>query len=81
MEIFTDGSHSLKPRMSGVGAVIISNGREYEIGSSTNKCENNNVAEVMAMARIFQENGIIPIIFGPTTAARSYWYNEYRITY
>ena len=42
---------------------------------------NDNVAEVMAMARVFQENGIIPIIFGPTTAARSSWYNEYRITY
>lgn len=62
MEIFTDGSHSLKPRMSGVGAVIISNGCEYEIGSSTNKCENNNVAEVMAIAfaiKYIRENGIL----------------------
>lgn len=62
MEIFTDGSHSLKPRMSGVGAVIISNGREYEIGASTNKCENNNVAEVMAIAfaiKFIKESNIL----------------------
>ena len=30
MEIYTDGSHSLKPRMSGVGAVILNNGKEYK---------------------------------------------------
>lgn len=50
MEIFTDGSHSLNPKMSGVGAVIIDNGREYEVGTYTEKCANNNVAEVMAIA-------------------------------
>ena len=50
MEIYTDGSHSLKPRMSGVGVVIIDNGREHQIGAYTNKCVDNNVAEVMAIA-------------------------------
>lgn len=50
MEIFTDGSHSLKPRMSGVGAVILNNGNEHQIGAYTDKCVDNNVAEVVAIA-------------------------------
>lgn len=50
MEIFTDGSHSLKPRMSGVGAVILNNGHEHQIGAYTDKCVDNNVAEVVAIA-------------------------------
>lgn len=50
MEIFTDGSHSLKPRMSGVGAVILNNGYEHQIGAYTDKCVDNNVAEVVAIA-------------------------------
>lgn len=50
MEIFTDGSHSLNPKMSGVGAVIIDSGKEWEIGTYTEKCNNNNEAEVMAIA-------------------------------
>lgn len=62
MEIYTDGSHSLKPRMSGVGVVIIDNGRIYQIGAYTNKCVDNNVAEVMAIAfaiKYISDNKII----------------------
>lgn len=50
MEIYTDGSHSLKPRMSGVGVVILNNGQEHHIGGYTDKCVDNNVAEVVAIA-------------------------------
>lgn len=50
MEIFTDGSHSLNPKMSGVGAVIIDGKNEWEIGTYTEKCRDNNEAEVMAIA-------------------------------
>ena len=50
MEIYTDGSHSLKPRMSGVGAVILNNGKEHQIGGYTDRCADNNVAEVIAIA-------------------------------
>ena len=50
MEIFTDGSHSVKPQISGIGAVVINNKKEYYIGCYTSKCVDNNVAEVIAIA-------------------------------
>lgn len=50
MLIFTDGSHSMKPRMSGLGAVIIHNDNEHQIGTYSDKCRDNNVAEMAAIA-------------------------------
>lgn len=50
MLIFTDGSHSMKPRMSGLGAVIIHNDKEHQIGTYSDKCRDNNVAEMAAIA-------------------------------
>ena len=50
MLVFTDGSHSLKPRVSGLGAVIIYNNQEYCIGTYSEKCRDNNVAEIAAIA-------------------------------
>ena len=50
MQVYTDGSHSIKPRLSGYGAVIISEGKEYQIGGYNQKCLDNNVAEIMAIA-------------------------------
>ena len=52
-----------------------------EYFSNDQSSENDNVAEVTAIARLCQQNGIIPIIFGPTTAAKSYWFNEFRMGY
>ena len=52
-----------------------------EYFSNDQSSDNDNVAEVTAIARLCQQNGIIPIIFGPTTAAKSYWYNQYRMGY
>lgn len=54
MIIFTDGSHSLKPRMSGFGAVLLYKGREHTFGTYTNKCRDNNVAEIAAIAMAIQ---------------------------
>ena len=54
MLIFTDGSHSTKPRMSGLGAVILFNNREHTFGTYTNKCRDNNVAEIAAIAMAVQ---------------------------
>lgn len=50
-----------------------------EYFSNDQSSDNDNVAEVTAIARVCQNNGIIPIILGPTTSAKSYWYNQYRI--
>ena len=50
MLVFTDGSHSLKPRMSGLGAVIISGDKEHHIGAYNDECRDNNVAELAAIA-------------------------------
>lgn len=50
MEIYTDGSHSLKPRMSGIGVVILNQGQEHRIGCYTSECLDNNIAEVVAIA-------------------------------
>lgn len=50
MLIFTDASHGYKPLMSGIGAIIIDQTKEYQIGAYTNKCKDNNIAEVSAIA-------------------------------
>ena len=52
-----------------------------EYFSNDQSSDNDNVAEVTAIARLCQQNGIIPIIFGPTTASKSYWFNEFRMGY
>jgi len=49
MLVFTDASHSPKPRMSGLGAVIILNDKEFKIGSYIKDCRDNNVAEMAAI--------------------------------
>ena len=54
MIIFTDGSHSTKPRMSGLGAVILYKDREHSFGTYTNQCRDNNVAEIAAIAMAIQ---------------------------
>lgn len=62
MIIFTDGSHSTKPRMSGLGAVILYKDREHTFGTYTNKCRDNNVAEIAAIAmavQYIQDNKIV----------------------
>lgn len=50
MLIFTDGSFSRKPKMAGMGAIIVHKNNEFTIGGYSNKCEDNNVAEVAAIA-------------------------------
>lgn len=50
MEIYTDGSHTRKPRISGVGVVILDRGKEFRVGAFSNKCLDNNVAEIMGVA-------------------------------
>ena len=51
MLVFTDASFSRKPSISGCGIVILDkNNKEYQFGSSSRKCKNNNVAEVLAIA-------------------------------
>jgi len=54
MIIFTDGSHSTKPQMSGFGAVILYKGREHRFGTYSEKCRDNNVAEIAAIAMAIQ---------------------------
>lgn len=54
MIIFTDGSHSTKPQMSGFGAVIIYKGREHRFGTYSELCRDNNVAEIGAIAMAVQ---------------------------
>lgn len=77
MLIFTDGSHSLKPRMSGLGAVIIHNNHEISIGGYSTDCRDNNVAEMAAIAmacKFVKENNYkaktISIISDSETALR-----------
>lgn len=50
MLMFTDASHSNKPLMSGVGMILIDKHKEYNAGAYTNKCKDNNIAEVAAVA-------------------------------
>lgn len=50
MLIFTDGSYSKKPNMCGLGAVILYNNEQIKIGSYNNKCNDNNIAEIAAIA-------------------------------
>lgn len=62
MLIFTDGSHSLKPRMSGFGAVLIYKDKEHTFGTYSNQCRDNNVAEIAAIAmaiQYIQDNRIV----------------------
>lgn len=81
MIIFTDGSHSTKPRMSGLGAVILYKDREHSFGTYTNQCRDNNVAEVAAIAMAIQyinnnkivdrmEDNTITIVSDSETALR-----------
>lgn len=49
MLVFTDASHSTKPRMSGLGVVIINEGKEQTFGTYTQYCKDNNVAEIAAI--------------------------------
>ena len=51
MIVYTDGSFGRKPRMGAYGAVIVTkDGKEYRIGGHTDKCKDNNVAEVYGIA-------------------------------
>lgn len=62
MEVFTDGSHSRKPIMSGVGVIILHGDSEYPVGAFTSKCMDNNVAEVAAIAfaiKFIQNNKVL----------------------
>ncbi len=54
MLVFTDGSHSRKPKMSGMGAVLIVSDKVHSFGAYTNKCSDNNVAEIAAIAMAIQ---------------------------
>lgn len=54
MLIFTDGSFSKKPKMAGMGAVIIDRDREFTVGNYSDSCRDNNVAEVAAIAMAIQ---------------------------
>lgn len=50
MFVFTDASYSSNPKMSGCGVIIIDkNGDIYSMGNYTQKCKNNNIAEVWAV--------------------------------
>ena len=51
MLIFTDGSFTRKPKMGGMGAVLITdNNKCHEFGAYSNKCNDNNVTEIAAIA-------------------------------
>jgi len=51
MLVFTDASFSRKPPISGCGIVILDkNNNEIQLGSSSRKCKNNNIAEVLSIA-------------------------------
>lgn len=50
MLIFTDASFSDNPKMSGLGSVIITDSEEISVGAYSKKCEDNNIAEVAAIA-------------------------------
>ncbi len=54
MLIFTDGSFSTKPKMAGLGAVVLCEDKEHTIGCYTKDCVDNNVAEVASIAMAFQ---------------------------
>ena len=56
--IFTDGSFSRKPKVSGIGYVILTNKCEISNGCYNFKIKDNNVAEVYAIYRAlkFVEN-------------------------
>lgn len=54
MIIFTDGSFSSKPNIAGFGAIILINDKEHRFGTYDNRCADNNVAEVGAIAMALQ---------------------------
>lgn len=54
MMIFTDGSFSRKPKVSGIGYVILTNKCEISNGCYNFKLKDNNVAEVYAIYRALQ---------------------------
>ena len=54
MLIFTDGSYSRKPNMAGLGVVILYRDRQVNIGRYDNRCIDNNVAEIAAIALAIQ---------------------------
>lgn len=54
MLIFTDGSYSRKPNMAGLGVVILYRDKQINIGRYDNRCTDNNVAEVAAIALAIQ---------------------------
>ena len=54
MIIFTDGSFSSKPNIAGFGAIILINDRQHRFGTYDNRCVDNNVAEVGAIAMALQ---------------------------
>lgn len=65
MMIFTDGSFSNQPKMCGIGIIVLDGKKKYEFGAYTEKCKDNNIAEIYAIAyalkqisenRIFKEN-------------------------
>lgn len=52
MLVFTDGSFSRKPNVAGAGFVIVSSDGKLitSEGCYSYKCENNNIAEILAIA-------------------------------
>lgn len=50
MLIFTDASFSSKPKMAGLGFVIIHEGAVLKVGTYEDRCRDNNVAEIAAIA-------------------------------
>ena len=61
MLVFTDGSFSNKPKMAGLGSVILFNDQEVSIGCYTKECVDNNVAEIASITMAFQYiDSIIP---------------------
>ena len=51
MLVFTDASFSRKPPISGCGIVILDkHDREFQVSTSSRKCRNNNIAEVLSVA-------------------------------
>lgn len=63
MIVYTDGSFGRKPKVGAYGAVIITkDGKEYRIGGHTDKCKDNNVAEVYGIAsalKFIQKNNLM----------------------
>lgn len=50
MMIYTDASFIQKRKMSGIGFVIVDGDREHKSGFFTQKCQDNNSSEMVAIA-------------------------------